>query len=140
MISALFFNSKECLMKTITLGLFLLSLNALGAMKSYDVHMDINVNGKKIASPSVVVKDGETVTMLQDNQTIEVSMKEASLDGRKGVKMDFRVISIDDNGDRSILSKQEMLLEDNKRGTLSVKDQSNDMSISVLAKPQHYDL
>lgn len=120
-------------MKLSLIALVLVSSTAFAA-KSYDVKMNVAVKGEKFVAPEIIVKDGERTTMFQpagkEERFIEVDAEQASVMGRDGVRMKMVVGKIDELGERTILARPEVLVEENKPAKVEI----DGTVISVLAK------
>lgn len=126
-------------MKTILVAIFLFSnLSALAAPRLYEIKMDLSFNGKKASSPRIIVSEGETGMVTQENSDgktfVEVTAREGSVQNRQGILMSFVVGAIDKNGNKTILSKPQILAKENQmaRFTSGSKDGNEEMSLSVL--------
>lgn len=126
-------------MRMLVIAVLVLCSPVFAATKSYDVKVDLSVNGKRIAAPSVVVKDGETVTVFQKNELdetfIEVEAHEGMVQNRKGILMKFAVGTIDEFGERKIISRPQILAAENKLVEVTSGLTNNEkVSLSVVAK------
>lgn len=124
-------------MKMLLVALILVSGSAFAA-KSYDLKLDYMVNGKRVASPAMVVKEGVTSTVFSETATgksfIEVTPTKDMEDNK--LKMKFIVGTIDEMGERTVLARPEMMIEENRMGKISTGENegTEDMTLSAFAK------
>lgn len=106
----------------------------------YDLKMDLSLNGKHISSPRVIVKESETATITQKTDTeetfIEVVAAEREIQNHKGILMKFTVGTISKDGQRTIISKPQILANENEKAQITVGKSggSVNLSLSVLAQ------
>lgn len=127
-------------MKLVGIAFALIACNAFAAgKKSYDLKLDLTQNGVKYISPSVVVKNGETTTIIEkvgdEERFIDVSVDEDSGLGLDALKIKMAVGKIDEFGGRTILARPEVMVEENMAAKFTVEDNASTekMSLSVLA-------
>lgn len=124
------------------LGIALLMFGplAFASTNGYDLKMDLSMNGKHISSPRVIVKAGETATITQKTDTeesfIEVVATEGEVQNHKGIVMKFTVGTISKNGQRTIVSKPQILAMENEKAEIIVGEDGGkeQLSLSVVAK------
>jgi hypothetical protein len=104
------------------------------ARNTYDVNVDISVGGRKIASPAVIVKEGEQVTLVQDNQVIQLDLEEVKMQGLTGIKMGFKVNYMDSTGYKSKSTGSVFVIE-NQRARFTTGEGDDMLEVSVVAKP-----
>lgn len=124
-------------MRMLLIGLVLVSGSVMAA-KSYDLKLDYMVNGKRVSSPQIVVKEGVTSTVFNDSADgksfIEVTPTKDATDNK--LKMKFAVGTIDEMGERTILARPEMMIEENRMGKITTGENegTEDMTLSAFAK------
>lgn len=101
--------------------------------------MDLSLNGKHISSPRVIVKAGETATITQKTDTeesfIEVVATEGEVQNHKGIIMNFTVGTIGKSGERTIISRPQILAKENEQAQITVGENGGieNLSLTVLA-------
>lgn len=128
-------------MKALVLGLLLISSQAFATTNGYDLKMDLSLNGKKISSPRLYVKEGEVASIEQKNNTdssyIEVKATESIVDKKKRIKMNFTVGIVDKFGQKVITSKSNVIAKENETVKVVLsenEDNSKHLSLSIVAK------
>lgn len=123
------------------IGIFLLNGSfALANTPSYDLSMNLSLNGKYASSPRLIVKEGEAGTIIQKTKTehnfIEVVATEKIDQNHKGILMKFVVGTIDKNGQRKIIAKPQIVARENETAqiTVSTDNGPEELSLSVIAK------
>lgn len=123
-----------------TLLVVLASSPAFAAKNQYDLKMDLSMNGKVVASPRLLVVEGEKATVSQKSDdaenSIEVTASEGDLQGRKGILMDFVVSVVTKDGKRTVVSRPKILTLEGEKATLSTHQNDaspEEVSLSVVA-------
>ncbi len=127
---------KKFLTTGLVLGLIAFTTAAQANM--YKMKMELTVDGKIVARPTVVAAEGQkaVVTEKPDGQSkgfyIEVVAGEAD---KKKILMKF-VVGSDENGVRTVLGSPEVIAKEKKGATVSVtkSDGSESMSLKVWAE------
>lgn len=124
-------------MKLLPVVAMALSFSAVAATPGYDLTIDYAQNGQRVTSPRVQVKEGETATVIRKingkENFIQVEAQEELLDD--GIKMKLAVGTIDENGNRTILARPEILMDEKTPATIKIEDEMGDeVSLSVFAK------
>jgi type II secretory pathway component GspD/PulD (secretin) len=116
------------------------SPSAFAAKQEYDLKMDLSMNGKHIASPRVLVVEGEKATVSQksndEEDTIEVTATEGDSQGRKGILLDFVVSVVGKDGKKKVVSRPRILTLEGEKATLSSRQNDaspEEVSLSVVA-------
>lgn len=110
------------------------------ASNGYDLKMELSMNGKKVSSPRIIVREGETGSITQETSNektfIEVVAKEGEIQNHKGIMMNFVVGYIGQDGKRTIVSKTQILTKENETAQITVgnDDGKETMSLSVVAQ------
>jgi hypothetical protein len=118
-------------MKFALLSLLMLSASTFAAIPGYDIKMDLSLNGKKASSGKVQVKEGESAVILSPAASGETFIEVSNVqDTGAGMKMNFVVGSIEEDGSRKVLSRPEVLVEEGQTATV----ESSDVSLQVSAK------
>lgn len=125
-------------MKLITIFTLALSAQAsIAATRGYDLTIDYSLNGQRVTSPRVIVKEGETATIIRkvgDEETfIEVEATEGQMMDKSGIKMKLAVGTISKDGERRIISQPELLTTEKAPAELTIKGEET-ISLSVHAK------
>lgn len=126
-------------MKLLGLALLMVGSSAFASTNGYDLKMDLSMNGKHVSSPRIIVKAGEKGTINQKTDTeesfIEVVATEGQVQNNKGIMMNFTVGYIGKNGERTIVSKPQILAKENEPAQITVGEKDGtELSLSVVAK------
>lgn len=126
-------------MKLLGLALLMVGSSAFASTNGYDLKMDLSMNGKHVSSPRIIVKAGEKGTINQKTDTeesfIEVVATEGQVQNNKGIMMNFTVGYIGKNGERTIVSKPQILAKENEPALITVGEKDGtELSLSVVAK------
>lgn len=125
-------------MKLVAIVLAFIGSSAFASTNGYDLKMDLSLNGKHVSSPRLIVKAGETAYINQKTDTeesfIEVVATEGSIQNHQGILMNFIVGVIDQNGQRVIKAKPQILANENEAAQITVGENNGDeISLSVVA-------
>ncbi|MBL7544088.1 MAG: hypothetical protein JNL11_09735 [Bdellovibrionaceae bacterium] len=125
-------------MKLVAIVLAFISSSAFASTNSYDLKMDLSLNRRHVSSPRLIVKAGETAYINQKTDTeesfIEVVATEGSIQNHQGILMNFIVGVIDQNGQRVIKAKPQILASENEAAQITVGENNGDeISLSVVA-------
>ncbi len=125
-------------MKLVAIVLAFIGSTAFASTNGYDLKMDLSLNGKHVSSPRLIVKAGETAYINQKTDTeesfIEVVATEGSIQNHQGILMNFIVGVIDQNGQRVIKAKPQILAKENEAAQITVGENNGDeISLSVVA-------
>lgn len=101
------------------------SFAAIQAPKTYNLKMELAVNGKMVSAPIINVIEGEKAIITQDNGTqknfIEVIAKrEMNPKGKAAIFMDFVVGHTLADGSRAITSKPKIYVAENNKAQITV--------------------
>jgi ribosomal protein S4 len=128
-------------MLKLVLGLFLATNSALAGASGYDLKFDISLNGKHVSSPRMYVLEGAVASIEQKNSTdssyIEVKATETVVSNKKRIKMNFTVGVVDKFGQRTVISKQNVIVKENELAKITLnenEDNSKHLALSVVAK------
>lgn len=126
-------------MKLVSIIVYFICSSAFASKNSYDLKMDLSINGKHIASPRVFVKAGEMKTITQktgnEESFIEVVATEGSIQDHKGILVNFAVGFISKNGERTIKAKPQLLAKENESTQITITENNGEViSLSVVAK------
>lgn len=137
-------------MKRAILALSLFCGSVFASETGYDLKMDLSINGKLVSTPKLMVKAGETATILQESDSktpndqktfIEVVAKEGPKDKNSGILMNFTVGVISKNGERTIRSTPRILVKENEVGQITIGGKGEEeLSLSVVAKRRKLEL
>jgi hypothetical protein len=116
---------------------FLMGSSAFAA-NVYHLKMDLSIDGKKVASPGLVVREGAPASITEESSTgksfVEVIAKEGSIQNHKGILMNFVVEYSGPNGERKILAKPQILAKENEPAQITVGENGQEMSLTVVAQ------
>ncbi len=127
-----------------TLTLFLFTLSPLVFATAYTVKIELALNGQSTQS-EILVKSGERASISQDSKGgiqgkektfIEVSAKEQKpTEDSSPILLNFVIGRIGTDDKRTILASPQMIVLENKKATISMKNKeksADDLSLSVL--------
>jgi hypothetical protein len=113
--------------------------------KTFDLKMDLSMGGKHLASPRILVKEGEKALVSQEKNGemsfIEVvAVEERSPKGDGGIRLDFVIGKIAADGSRTMVSQPRLLAYPGEKSQITVSndDSGSTFSLSVIAN--HKDL
>lgn len=128
-------------MLKLVLGLFLMANSAFAGANGYDLKFDLSLNGKHISSPRMYVLEGAVASIEQKNSTdssyIEVKATETMVSNKKRIKMNFTVGVVDKFGQKTVISKQNVIAKENELVKITLnenEDNSKHLALSVVAK------
>lgn len=110
------------------------------AANGYDLKMELLMNGKKVSSSRIIVREGEIGSITQETSTektfIEVVAKEGEVQNHKGIMMNFVVGYIDQDGKRTIVSRPQILTKENETAQITMGEENgkDTISLSVVAQ------
>lgn len=121
----------------VILAFFLQS--AFAATKFYDITVTISLNGKMMAKPRLLLREGKKGSIIQDSKDgryfLEVMAKEGQIDLQKGILLDFTTGILMKEGSRKVLSRGKMLAEDEPMTLLSPQlKETEDFEMTILAR------
>jgi C4-type Zn-finger protein len=128
-------------MLKLVLGLFLVTSSAFAGTNGYDLKFDLSLNGKHVSSPRMNVLEGAVASIEQKNSTdssyIEVKATEVMVSNKKRIKMNFTVGVVDKFGQKTVISKQNVIAKENELVKITLnenEDNSKHLALSVIAK------
>ncbi len=118
------------------LFLILISSYSFASTQTYDLKIDLSINGKHIASPRMIVKDGVTSSMTQDSDGKRTFIDVIATEQKSAILMKFVVGTISKIGEKQILSTPQILTVANEKAEVTVGNQkeSSEMNLSVIAR------
>ena len=122
-----------------TSSAFALSHPGSTQKRGYDIKMQLFVNNKKIASPRVQVLEGTPGGIEQKTKqgtlSIDLLATEGAIQGHQGILMNFIVSYVTNDGQKDVLSKPQILAQENSEAEISVAgSNSESFKLKVLAK------
>lgn len=114
------------------------------ATNGYDFKIELSFNGKHISSPPFFVKENELKTVIQETDTevvfIEVIASEGEIQNHKGILMKFTVGMIGKDGQRTTISKPQILANESEQAQINVGKSggSENLALSVVAKRKSF--
>ncbi|MDO9180974.1 MAG: hypothetical protein Q7U04_01135 [Bacteriovorax sp.] len=119
---------------------FLLSTSAFAASNTYDLKMNLMLNGKHVSSPRIIVRAGERATITQkqgdEESYIDVIATE-STSQNKGIMMNFTIGKIDKDGTKTIIASPGILAKENAESNITINQDTSvnpELSLTVIAK------
>lgn len=129
-------------MKSLVLSCLLLagsvSFAAIQAPKTYNLKMELSVNGKMVSAPIINVIEGEKALITQDDGAqksfIEVMAKrEITRKGQAAIFMDFTVGQLMADGSKSIKASPKIYVAENNKAEIRVAGTDSDtLDLSVI--------
>lgn len=118
-------------MKMMIIATFLLINSTFAAIKTYDLKMNVSLDGKSISNSKILAEEDKTttITSADANNFIEVIPTKY----QDKVLMKFTVGKIE-NGERKIICTPEIIVKENDPVTMTMQDNDNvskQLSISV---------
>lgn len=128
-------------MKGILASVCLFSISVYAAPATYNLKMDLALNGKAVSSPQVIVTEGEMATVTQEKDGvksfIDVVATDATEKDFKGIMIKFTVGYVGKDGKRTIVSKPQILAKENSPAKIQVGQAGKEsVSLTVLAQRQ----
>ncbi|WP_413290623.1 hypothetical protein [Bdellovibrio sp. HCB337] len=120
-----------------------LSVATTKEMKSaFELQMELSIDGKKVASPSLIALEGEKASISQRNENSKdgsfievVTTQEKSETNSNMITLSFVVGTIDRDGKRTILASPRVITIENEKATVSIDQEDQDeVSLSVVAR------
>lgn len=111
------------------------------APQMYDIALKLKAHGKEIASPSVVVMEGETARITQHDEGGTTDWEVlAQSQANNQVMLSFKIGVTDKDGTQKILSQPRIMAMENERAEISVGDANGveRLSLQVIAKKKSY--
>lgn len=110
--------------------------SAAFAAPSYDLKVDLSVDGKIVSSPHLVVREGETGSITQDTDGKKIYIDVvAKAHKPKGIEMSFQYGEILANGEKQMISTPRIIALENEKASIQVAVKGEPVhEISVLAK------
>jgi type II secretory pathway component HofQ len=124
-------------MRKILAGIIVLAFSnsLLAASNGYELAMHLELDGKSVSSPTMIVRAGETASISQNDGNgeifIEVVASEGSVQSRKVILMAFVVGNVDSEGKRKVLGAPQILAQENKPAKISVEGTSGQPSLDL---------
>lgn len=122
------------------LGLFcfLFMSSLFASVPSYNVKMDLSLNGRHIFTPDIVAREGvvSTVTHNVDGEETFVDILPMKDKSKDLIVMKMTVGTIGKNGERTILGTPEIMTKENVRASFSQggTKRQEEYSLSLTAK------
>ena len=127
-------------MKILGLTFLLACSSAFASITSYDLKIDLSLNGKHVSSPRIIAKEGETASIIQksDDKETFIDIVTTKADMKNAVMMKFTVGTIGKNGERTILARPQIIAKENVTAKISQGETGGEelLSLSVTAKKQ----
>ena len=127
-------------MKKMAVLLFLMvGSSALATLRTYDLKVNLTMNGKHVSSPQIIAKEGETASMTQELNGEKIFMDviatENTAKDKNAIFMKFSVGTISAKGEKKIISTPQILALENQKAEIQVVDEKDheNLSISVVA-------
>lgn len=111
--------------------------------KSYDIRLELSLNGKKLANPRLIVKEGESGFITYEDAATKVknylevvAKEETELNKGNLIFVDLKLGHLDQSKKKSLDFNPDMLIKNNSSSKLTILDaKTNDtLKIEVLAK------
>lgn len=125
-------------MKGILILLSLFATSVYAAPKTYNLKMDLVLDGKAVGSPRMIVTEGQLATVTQQKDGIQSFIDVIATDANekdfKGIMMKFTVGYVDKDGKRTIVSKPQVLAKENSPAQIQVGTANKEsVSLTVVA-------
>lgn len=130
-------------MKILGMALLMTLGTAYASTNSYDLKMDLSLNGKHVSSPRIIVKEGEVASITQktanEEQFIDVIATKSEMRNiSNGILMKFTVGTIDKNGVKHISARPQVITKENVQAKITQgnNEGKEELSLSVIASKQ----
>lgn len=111
-----------------------LSTQAIAA-SGYDLKIKVQ-RGDHIMTPRMMIKENETATFIRDingkEEFIDVEASDRVLDGKRGILLKMAIGEIGQNGERIILSRPHMIVEEHTPGTLTIESATDEKITTTI--------
>jgi hypothetical protein len=111
------------------------------AIKSFDLSMELSLDGQPITSSGILVNEGKKALLTQEvnkeKTFVEVVAQEHVVkNGQNLIKMSFIVGKMGKDGSRKIIGKPQVITAENERVRISVSSEAGQeqMDLTVTAK------
>lgn len=123
----------------------LICTTAFAASKnSFDLKMQLSINGKNVSSPRLQVMEGETASVFQKTDTqhffMEVVTTESDAANKDLILMKFIVGEITADGRRNILSRPEILTRENSEASITQANNDGSRKIEIQVTPKRIEV
>ena len=121
----------------ILISTLLLSTSVWASKKSYQMNMEVSVNGELVSSARLVTNEGErkviTQKMSDTKNQVEVIAKEGEIGGNKGILMAFKIFEMKKDGSKKMISTP-MILSKSGKEAIAISESANQkVSVKVTA-------
>ena len=122
------------------ISFFGLTLKAAPTPQAYDLKMELYINGKLVSSPKLIVKANEKASIEEKSANgeyfIQVIASESTSLKPQGILMKFIVGAINKDGEKSILSKPQVIANENEPAVITLGDNktAQEISLKTIAK------
>lgn len=124
-------------MKTLIAIAFLLSGSAYAATNSYDLKIDLTLNGQK-TSPHLVLKEGEATRIQKGTEPLNTSMilDVVATKAENGILVNLKVGSIGVDGKMKMAGEHSILTREGVPAKISTisKDKKNSESVEITVE------
>lgn len=124
-------------MKKMIFALTLMCASVASAAPGFDLKMRVSLNnGRQVASPHVITKANELVTMSVGNPDGEMFIELIATEkGADQIFMSFTIGHLNADGTRQVISKPQITALENETASIQVGDDTGEvLSLTVLAK------
>lgn len=110
--------------------------SAAFAAPSYDLKVDLSVDGKLVSSPHLVVREGETGSIIQDTNGKKIYIDVvAKAHKPKGIEMNFQYGEILANGEKQTLYTPQIIALENEKASIQMAQKGEPVhELVVIAK------
>jgi len=115
---------------------------ALSSENTYQLNLEVKMDGELVNFPNQTVKEGKKTTLVQTHKgkTVHIDIlakeKEILADERATVEMDFTLSEVLPNGTKTILSNPKIITIENEEAQVSMSNQQGKEEYSVTVTPQ----
>lgn len=100
----------------------------------YDISMKLKANGKEIASPRIVVTEGETAKITQGDEDGTTYWEILATESDSQILLNMTVGKIDKTGRPFVLSSPRFLTHENQAAEMVIGEGESELTLSVTAK------
>ena len=108
---------------------------------AFDLKMELSLNGKVVSAPRVVMKAGETASVIQNTDYgktyVDVVASEASLKDHKAIMMKFTISVLGKYGKKRVIAKPHIIANAGEMAKISLSENEKgpeQLSLTVVAQ------
>lgn len=116
----------------------LLSPTAFAQLNTYELKIDVAIDGKKVATPKIILKEGEKGTINSKSESTETNIEVVTTKEKNNhLLMKFKVALVGENGQRKIIGEPVIITSEKEPANIEVSqspNQTSKLSLTVTAQ------